>query len=227
MPTGENSVTTGSIELETLKVLVVSDIISQTVYSGAIRDCFGDVDLALSCGDLPYYYLEYIVSMLNIPLVYVHGNHDHPLQTEREVISEPRGCVSVEERVIKVKGLLIGGLGGSIRYNTSGLYQYTEHEMRWRLARMEPSLWRNKLLHGLALDIFIAHSPPLGIHDQEDRPHHGINAFRSLIHRYQPRYFIHGHSYPRVGVPQRSRVENTEVIHVYGHKVLEVPIAEP
>jgi len=36
MPTGENSVTTGSIELETLKVLVVSDIISQTVYSAGM-----------------------------------------------------------------------------------------------------------------------------------------------------------------------------------------------
>ena len=210
----------------TVKILVVSDVISRAVYSEGIRDRFGDVDLALSCGDLPYYYLEYIVSMLDIPLLYVHGNHDRPLQTERGEIPEPRGCISVEERVVKINGLLIAGLGGSIRYNASGIYQYTEREMRWRLARLAPRFWRNRLLCGRALDIFIAHSPPRGIHDQEDRPHHGFDAFRHLIRRYQPRYFIHGHSYPRMGVPQRSRVEETEVIHVYGYKVLEVSIGK-
>ena len=32
--------------------------------------------LILACGDLPYYYLEYIVGLLDVPLFYVHGNHD-------------------------------------------------------------------------------------------------------------------------------------------------------
>ncbi len=212
------------VKPQTFKVLVVSDVISPMVYDNGIRTRFGDIDLALSCGDLPYYYLEYIVSMLNVPLLYVHGNHDRPLQTEHGEIPEPRGCISVEGRVVRVNGLLIGGLGGSIRYKPSGIYQYTEHEMRGRIARMAFTLWRNRILHGRALDIFIAHSPPRGIHDQEDLPHHGFAVFRTFVRRYQPRYFIHGHSYPRMGVPQRSREGNTEVIHVYGHKVVEVTV---
>jgi len=208
----------------TVKILAVSDVISKLVYDEGIRTRFSGIELALSCGDLPYYYLEYIVSSLNIPLLYVHGNHDRPLQTEHGEIPAPRGCISVEGRVVKVGGLLIGGLGGSIRYSPSGVYQYTEHEMRWRLARMEPKLWWNRLMRGHGVDIFIAHSPPRGIHDQEDRPHRGLEAFRTLITRYRPRYFIHGHTYPRMGVPQRSRFGDTEVIHVYGYEVLEVSV---
>lgn len=210
--------------MKTVKILAVSDVVSPLVYDEGIQDRFGDIDLVLSCGDLPYDYLEYIVSTLNVPLLYVHGNHDRPLQTDHGVIPEPRGCISVEGRVVQVNGLMIGGLGGSIRYKPTGTHQYTEHEMYWRIARMTPTLWRNWLLHGRTLDIFIAHSPPRGIHDQEDRPHHGFVAFRTFIRRYHPRYFIHGHSYPRMGVPRRSRIENTEVIHIYEHEVLEVPV---
>ncbi len=208
----------------TVRILAVSDEVSREIYDEGIQTRFGDVDLAISCGDLPYYYLEYIVSSLNVPLFYVHGNHDRPLQTDHGVIPEPRGCVSVEGRVVQTNGLLIGGLGGSIRYKPTGMYQYTESEMRWRIAKLAPRLWHNWLLRRRALDIFIAHSPPRGIHDQDDRPHHGFEAFVTLIHHYQPRYFIHGHTYPQMGVPERSHIENTEVIHVHGYKVLEVPV---
>ena len=209
-----------------VRILAVSDVVSREVYDKGIKTRFRDVDLAISCGDLPYYYLEYIVSSLNIPLLYVHGNHDRPLQTESEVIRAPRGCIPVEGKVVRANGLLIGGLGGSIRYKPTGKFQYTESEMRWRLARMEPRLYLNRLRYGRALDIFISHASPRGIHDQDDRPHHGFETFNTLIHRYRPRYFLHGHTYPQFGVPACSRVGDTEVIHVYGHKVLEVPIAE-
>lgn len=37
-------------------------------------------DLVVSCGDLPSDYLEYLVSSLNVPLVYVPGNHDPSLR---------------------------------------------------------------------------------------------------------------------------------------------------
>jgi len=212
--------------LRIVRILAVSDIVSREVYDQGIKARFRDVDLAISCGDLPYYYLEYIVSTLNIPLLYVHGNHDQPLYTEREVIRAPRGCTPVEGRVVRVHRLLVGGLGGSIRYKPTGKHQYTESEMRWRLARMEPGLYLNRLRYGHGLDVFIAHASPHGIHDQEDRPHHGFKAFNTLIHRYHPRYFLHGHTYPKVGVPTRSHVEDTEVIHVYGYKVLEVQVGK-
>ncbi|HEX9013060.1 MAG TPA: hypothetical protein VF813_06070, partial [Anaerolineaceae bacterium] len=58
-----------------VKILTVSDVQVNLLYSPRVQDRFADVDLIVSCGDLPYYYLEYIISMLDVPLVYVFGNH--------------------------------------------------------------------------------------------------------------------------------------------------------
>lgn len=204
------------------KILVVSDAVSREVYNQRIRVLFGGVDLVLSCGDLPYDYLEYIVTLLDVPLLYVHGNHDRPLRTDSGEIPAPRGCISVEGRIVSEAGLLIGGLGGSIRYKPLGDHQYTEGQMRRRVARMAPRLWWNRVRRDRRLDVFLAHAPPRGIHDEADPAHHGFQAFRSLIDHHHPRYFIHGHTLPHAGVPEETRVGRTEVIHVNGYKVLEV-----
>src|SRR5947207_13754792 len=57
-------------------ILAVSDEVDPLVYSDHVRERFRHVDLVLSCGDLPYSYLDYIVSMLDVPLYGVRGNHD-------------------------------------------------------------------------------------------------------------------------------------------------------
>ena len=41
-----------------------------------LRRRYHDVDVLVSCGDMPASYLEYITSVLSIPLLYVRGNHD-------------------------------------------------------------------------------------------------------------------------------------------------------
>jgi uncharacterized protein len=209
----------------TISILVVSDVVSREVYNQQIRELFSGVSLVLSCGDLPYDYLEYIVTMLDVPLLYVHGNHDRPLRTDHSEIPAPRGCIWVEGRILAEQGLLIAGLGGSIRYKPIGAHQYTEWEMRKRVGRLAPRFWWNRL-RGRRLDIFLAHAPPRGIHDEEDFAHHGFETFRSLIERQRPRYFIHGHTQPHAGVPQVTRLGETEVIHINGWRVLEVCIGQ-
>ena len=59
-----------------MRILTVSDKVEPVLYGPYIRERVGKVDLILACGDLPYYYLEYIVGLLDVPLFYVHGNHD-------------------------------------------------------------------------------------------------------------------------------------------------------
>ena len=59
-----------------MRILTVSDKVEPVLYGPYIRERVGQIDLILACGDLPYYYLEYIVSLLDRPLYYVHGNHD-------------------------------------------------------------------------------------------------------------------------------------------------------
>ena len=41
---------------------------------------FSEIELILGCGDLPYPYLENLLTFLNVPLFYVPGNHDPNLQ---------------------------------------------------------------------------------------------------------------------------------------------------
>ena len=58
-----------------MKILAVSDIVMERIYSPKIRSLFPDVDLVIGCGDLPQNYLEYILTVLDKPAYYVNGNH--------------------------------------------------------------------------------------------------------------------------------------------------------
>lgn len=59
-----------------MRVLAVSDRVLDKLYSGQVRHLFPDIDLIVGCGDLPFYYLDFLTSALDAPLVYVRGNHD-------------------------------------------------------------------------------------------------------------------------------------------------------
>ena len=58
-----------------MRVLAISDVIVQALYSPALREIARDVEFVVSCGDLPSAYLEYIVTLTDKPLYYVMGNH--------------------------------------------------------------------------------------------------------------------------------------------------------
>src|SRR5947209_13334434 len=81
-------------------------------------------EIVLSCGDLPSDYLEYIVTRLNVPLLYVPGNHDPDLRPVDEMWSPmrvesptkgPEGRVNIDGRVTGAAGLLVAGRGCSVR----------------------------------------------------------------------------------------------------------------
>jgi uncharacterized protein len=210
-----------------VKILTISDKVENILYSERVAARFGDVDLVLSCGDLPLYYLEYIVTMLNAPLYFVFGNHGEGAEANgpNAPAIEPAGCVNVDGRVINHKGLLIAGLEGSLRYNNRGRFQHSEAEINERIARMWPRLMYNRLKHGRYLDILITHAPPCGIHDEEDLCHRGFKSHRRFIERFCPRYLIHGHVH--VYRPDRAThtlYRQTEVINTYGYSVLEIDV---
>jgi predicted phosphodiesterase len=76
------------------KVLALSDVELDLIYSPRIREKFQHIDLIIGCGDLPYYYLEYIVSVLNKPLYFVRGNHSNIIEySSAGAQSEPMGRV--------------------------------------------------------------------------------------------------------------------------------------
>lgn len=162
-------------------------------------------DIVLSCGDLPFDYLEYLVSGLDVPLLYVLGNHDPslkppdptwaPLHAD-EPVPGPRGCDNIDGRLIEIAGLRIAGLGGSVRYRP-GANQYTQGEMRRRALNLELRIRLKRVPRSRrALDILVTHAPPFGIASAQDAAHAGFVPFERLIQSFGPLLVVHGHIHP-------------------------------
>jgi uncharacterized protein len=199
-----------------VKLLCVSDIVMPQMESAAnLRRRYSDVDIIVSCGDMPPVYLEFMVSILNIPLLYVRGNHDEVY------IKSPPGGDDLHQRIMTYKGLTFAGLEGSMQYNR-GKIQYTDSEMSRMVLKMGPKILLNRTL-GKPIDVFVTHSPPLGIHDADDLPHTGFRAFLRFMEWYRPRYMLHGHvhTYDR-RKDTRSQYQQTDIINVNPVTVLEI-----
>lgn len=207
-----------------MKILTISDTVERRLYNLSFKEDFNDIDLILSCGDLPFYYLEFLVTMLNVPLFFVFGNHHTGamLTAHGGSVKSPGGCVNIDDRIVAHKGLLIGGFEGCMRYNY-GPRQYSDFEMWWKVQRIKLQLWKNKLFHKRYIDILITHAPPFGIHDQPDLCHRGFKSFRTFIEQYHPRYFIHGHIH-RYGLQKdwKTQHQKTTIINTCGHRIIEI-----
>lgn len=215
-----------------LRVLAVADEVSEFLYGPGLKEL--DVDLIVSCGDLPFDYLEYIVTILNVPLVYVPGNHDpslrgpalpqNPLRPMNVVnrAHGPQGCTNIDGRVVDVAGLRIGGLGGSVRYSR-GPNQYTQYEMRIRALQLE---LRTRLKDVFSaekrLDVFCAHAPALGVGDADDPAHRGFAAFHRLVRKLRPDLVLHGHVHPLTHDVPELNLYGSRVINCVGHRLIEV-----
>ena len=98
-----------------------------------------------------------------------------------------------------------------MRYR-NGHYQYSEKEMARRIRR----LWFQLRWFG-GFDVLVTHAPLRGFHDGDDLCHTGFEAFRPLLERYQPKYFLHGHMHMNYGAktPRLSMYGDTVVINGY------------
>lgn len=218
---------------EKTRVLVVADETAETLWHPQVKAF--EPDLVVSCGDLPFEYLEYLVSTLNVPLVFVPGNHDPEIECGKPDAlqpdaftwgahhggdTRPRGCGNIDGKTVEVAGLRVAGLGGSIRYK-EGPNQYTQRQMTWRSARME---MRHRLRRPSRrnIDLLVTHAPPLGVGDGTDAPHQGIKSLHRLTRVLQPTYLLHGHIHP-YGIDQPDRqLGGTRIVNVIPYKLIEV-----
>ena len=207
-----------------MKILALSDTIVEIIYSQYVRQRFARVDMVISCGDLPFYYLEYVTSALNAPTFYVRGNHAHPLEyTERGAHKEPEGAFDLHCRVVAQNGVLLAGIEGSLKYNRRQ-YQYSQAEMWLSVWSLVPRLLYNRIRYGRFLDIFVSHAPPWGVNDQEDLPHQGIKAFLWLDKLFQPAFHLHGHIHVyRNDLQRECFIGRTKVVNVFGYREIDLP----
>ena len=208
-----------------MRVLSLSDVVHSRIYSSQIRALFGDVDLVIGCGDLPYYYLEFIASMLDVPTYFVRGNHAEMVEyQEAGPRTHPHGTIDLHCKVINHSGLLLAGVEGSIRYRR-GPFQYSQSEMWLNVFSLVPKMLLNRIVYGRYLDVFVTHASPWGIHDQPDLPHHGAKAFRWLLKVFQPTYHFHGHIHVyRPDTETHTLFVNTQVINTFGHLVSTIDL---
>ncbi|MBR2529036.1 MAG: metallophosphoesterase family protein [Blautia sp.] len=197
-----------------MRILCVADEEDKGLWDFYTPDKLKGYDLILSSGDLHPDYLQFLVTMAGVPLLYVHGNHDTGYER-----NPPFGCECIEDTVFNFHGLRILGLGGSMKYKeVTPPYMYTEIQMKRRIARLSANLM---LTNGF--DILLTHSPMLGYGDQEDLPHRGFACFDHLVKRYKPLYMIHGHVHKAYGHFQRERLHpsGTRLINTCGaHSIM-------
>jgi Icc-related predicted phosphoesterase len=203
-----------------MKILAVSDIVVDWIYSPRIRLILSDIDLAIGCGDLPSYYLDFIISSLDIPLFHINGNHSIP--EERQFNRNSNGSNDLHGKVMNYKGYLFAGIEGSLRYN-NGIYQYSQIGMWLNVFELVPALLLNRVKYGRFLNVFVTHAPAWGIHDQSDLAHQGIKAFRWLLTKFQPDYHLHGHIHVyRPDMVTESEFGKTKVINAFGYRNIEI-----
>jgi uncharacterized protein len=206
-----------------VKILAVSDEVVERLYSLCVNGHFKDVALIIGCGDLPYGYLENIVSFLNVPLLYVPGNHD-PMYDPQDAKTCAEGGSNLDLQLLRHNKFLIGGFGGSVQYNSNGTNQYSQFQAYQRALRLLPRLYLNRVNYGRALDILITHSPPFGIHDEETQAHQGLKAINWLIRVAKPRYVFHGHTHfqRRNLSPSETSLGVTKIMNVFPYTLIEV-----
>jgi uncharacterized protein len=203
-----------------VRVLAIADEVVEALWGKALDDLHPDV--IVSCGDLPFEYLENIAGRSDAPVLYVPGNHDPDVRAP-DALSPmatppgPAGCINLDGRIEEAAGLRFAGLGGSVRYRP-GPNQYTQRQM----ARRALFLQLRVRLSRHPIDILVTHSPPAGYGDSTDPPHKGFAALERLALRLSPRYLIHGHvnQYgPKRKVPQIGR---TVIVNAIPTRLIEV-----
>lgn len=215
-----------------MRILAVSDEVVPTVWTRGVRRL--EPDVVLSGGDLPFDYLEFLVSTLDVPLGFVPGNHDRDLSgvtLSRLGLAlraglpapdpGPAGAVNLDGRCVDLGDLRVAGLGGSVRYRP-GPNQYTERQQARRARGLIRSARRLRRGDGRGVDVVLTHAPPLGVGDGDDVAHRGFAALHHVIKALAPRYLLHGHIHPYgISTPEHL-VGTTRVLNVVGRRLVEL-----
>lgn len=189
-----------------MKILAIADEESKYLWDYYEEGKLDGIDLILSAGDLDPHYLSFLATFTTAPVLYVHGNHD----VKYEKVP-PDGCICIEDKIFVHEGVRIMGLGGSMRYR-GGPHQYTDFQMNRRVIRMWFQLFRRR-----GFDILLTHAPAYQLNDGRDLPHQGFKIFRTLLQRFRPKFFVHGHVHMSYGRQhcRYDKYEDTHIINAY------------
>ena len=139
-----------------VKILAISDVVEPVLYGAGLSSYADGVKAVISCGDLPFEYLEYVITFSGAPLYYVRGNHD-----PAEDAKSPEGCVPLDGRGVDAGGgLVLAGLSGS-RWYSGGPNQHAERTMRRRAYALSARTALRGFVGRGRPNVFVSHAPPL------------------------------------------------------------------
>ena len=184
----------------------IADEEDSQLYSDRAPSILKDTDFIISAGDLSPRYLEYLVTVSNKPLLYIHGNHDDEM-----LRNPPEGCICIDDDLYIFQGIRILGLGGSFRYS-NGNFQYTEVQMERRIKKL-----KRKIRKAGGVDIVVSHAPIAGYGDLPDYAHQGFECFNKLLEELKPHYWFYGHVHLNYGqaMNRLHSYKKTMIVNVY------------
>ncbi len=179
-----------------MRILAVADIHSDDDF--ALDPESMGIDLVVTLGDVPLGLIEVILlKKRSVAYFGVNGNHDHGFVPK---------YANVHRKVFPFRDLRIGGFEGAPKVSGEAKsHAFTDRQVSRRM------WWMPRV------DIFLAHSPPRGIHDRQDPLHTGFTAFETYIRKQQPLLFLHGH----VERNEETQVGKTRVISVFGKRIID------
>lgn len=186
-----------------MKVFAIADRPPKTPISDTVER--EHPELIVTLGDLDIFDLHGLDSITEIPKIGVYGNH---------CSGNYFSSFDIENMHLKTKninGIVFGGFEGSIRYKKGNAPMYTDEEATLLLKNFP------------YVDVMIAHSPPKGLHDQDDVAHQGLQALRDYIDEKQPKYFLHGHTYVSSSIKE-DLLGTTKVVHVYADQIVNLSL---
>jgi len=213
-------------------VLAVSDEVDEGLYGdlGPVRAA----EVVVACGDLPFEYLGYLMNGLDVPLVFVPGNHDPDLSGYRCSRAGltlragmpvrapwPDGAVNADGRIVDVAGLRFAGLGGC-RAAGGGPNQYSDRQLAGRARSLRRQAWRQRRRGGPPVDILLTHAPPRGVGDGADPLHRGFTALHGLVAALQPTVLLHGHVLRCDATAPGRQLGRTAVRNIAGRHMLDI-----
>lgn len=181
-----------------MRILIIADIddLHWRLGKGGPRHA----DLILSLGDVADQVILEASQAYNCPNIFaVKGNHDANTPF-------PYPITDLHMTVRAFQGINFGGLNGSWRYKAKGPFLYDQSEVINFMAAFP------------AVDVFISHNSPQGIHDRDDGVHCGFEGLTAYIKKAKPKMLVHGHQH----VNSDSCLEETEIMGVYGFRILEI-----
>ena len=199
-----------------MKVLVVADEEERLLYDCFKKERVEGVELIIACGDLKAGYLDFLMTMVNVPMIYVMGNHDDAF-----IKKPPLGAVCIEDSIFEYGGYKFAGLGGCMRYNNRGINMFTEKEMALRCIKLSI-----KAFFRGGVDVLVTHAPAKGYGDLEDLPHRGYECFNKFLSKIKPLYMFHGHvhrNYYHALKVTYKHPSGCTIVNGFGYRIIDLP----